>query len=110
MRHLRTRTSSALAITALLLATAGCSEGDDVSASHCDEIQERADAFSADGENEVPATLIGALREVVEDSEAPEELRDAYDAITEAEDEEEVDEALADIDRIVAECGVDLEG
>lgn len=111
MRPHRLRRAGALTAGALLLLTAGCLGDEDLAgSSFCDEVSARADAFSADRGKDVPATLIGALREVVDEGSAPEQLRDAYDTITEAGSDEELDAALAEIDRIVAQCGVDFEG
>lgn len=97
-------------LSALVLTVTGCSGDDEVTAAHCDEIRERADAFSAAGPKEVPATLVGALRAVIDDGSAPPELREAYDTLTEAGSDEELDDALTQIDRIVAGCGVELDG
>ena len=96
---------------ALIPVAAACSEDEALaSSSFCEDIRSRSDAFSADGAKEVPATLIGALREVVDDGDAPDELRDAYDELTEASGDEELDDALADIEQVVARCGVEMDG
>lgn len=112
--HHRPRTCRALcALLALtsIPVVAACSGDDDLaSSSFCDEVRSRADAFVAEGANEVPPTLIGALREVVDDGDAPDELRDAYNGLTEASGDDDLDEALADIRQVVARCGVEMSG
>lgn len=96
---------------ALIPIAAACSEDDDLAgSSFCDDIRSQADAFTAEGAKEVPGTLIGALREVVDDGDAPDELRDAYEQLTEASGDEELDEALADIEQVLARCGVEMDG
>ncbi len=96
---------------ALIPAATACSQDDDLAgASSCDDIRSQADAFTAEGANEVPGTLIGALREVVDDGDAPDELRDADEQLTEASGDEELDEALADIEQVLARCGVEMDG
>lgn len=102
--------AAALAVGGLLLASA-CSDTEEIGgSSFCDEVQANADAFSADPGVDVPAGLIGALRSVVDDGSAPDEIRDAYEQLTTASDQGEIDAALSEIDQVVAQCGVDLEG
>lgn len=112
--HPRLRSSRALCALVtftLVPVAAACSEGEDLAdSSFCDEVRSRADAFVAEGANEVPPTLIGALRAVVEDGDAPDELRDAYNSLTEAPGDEAVDDALADIEEVVGRCGVEMDG
>lgn len=112
--HPRTRPSrvrSVLLSMALLPLVAACGEDDDLAgSSFCDDIRSQEDAFSAEGVKEVPGTLIGALREAVDDGDAPQELRDAYEQLTEASSDEELDGALDDIEDVLARCGVELEG
>lgn len=112
--HQRARPSrvrcALLSLALIPLATA-CSEDDDLAgSSFCDDIRSQADAFTAEGAKEVPGTLIGALREVVDDGDAPDELRDAYEQLTVASGDDELDEALADIEQVLARCGVDMDG
>ena len=95
-------------VTAMLVpVAAACSQGEDLAdSSFCDEVRSRADAFVAQGAKEVPPTLIGALRAVVADGDAPDELRDAYSSLTEAPGDEAVDDALADVEEVIGRCGV----
>ena len=111
--HLRARPSRvkrALLGIALLPLVTACSQEDDLAgSSFCDDIRSREDAFTAEGAKEIPGTLIGALREVVEDGDAPDELRDGYEQLTEASGDEELDAAVADIREVLARCGVELD-
>ena len=109
-RARRTRVCCAL-LSMALVPLAACSAEDDLAgSSFCDDIRSQEDAFTADGAKEIPGTLIGALREAVDDADAPDELRDAYEQLTEASSDEELDGAIADIERVLARCGVEMDG
>lgn len=102
-----------IAVGALSLpftACAGDEPGDFVDSAFCEDVRDRSELFVAEGPGEVPATLVGALRELVADSDAPDELRDAYEQLTEATSDEDLDEALAQVEETITRCGVDTDG
>lgn len=113
-RGMRRRSSLVGAVVGLGAAAtlAGCSgdAGTAFDSEFCQEVREREDEFVASGENEVPPTLVGALRSLVQDGDPPDEVRDAFNELTEATSDEDLDDAVAQLEESLADCGVDMDG
>ena len=112
MRPRSSLLGAAVSLGAVAATLIGCSDdgGTAFDSTFCEEVREREDAFVASGENEVPPTLVGALRELVQDSDPPADVRDAFNELTEATSDEDLDDALAQLEESLAECGVDMDG
>lgn len=99
------RTLAVLASVAL--GACGGGAGDDAEA-FCEGAAERLGVFRDDSGLVSPAA-IGALRELA--VEAPDELADDLETVTEGSSGDEVDRALANIERFLAdECGLEVRG
>jgi hypothetical protein len=90
------------------LALTGCGSGaGDSAAAFCEDARDRADVFDAPGDRLAGPGIVGAFRDLA--GEAPDEIRDDLEAMGEAGSEEELDAAIAEVRRYVAEeCDVSL--
>ena len=72
----------------------------------CDEAEERVGAFR-DANGEVSPTIVGVLREL--SLEAPDELSGNFETFSSASSDEDMDEALDEIETfLMEECGLDV--
>ena len=94
---------TAVAVTGL----SACGGGAGGSAGQfCDEAEERVGAFR-DPNGEVSPTIIGVLRELA--LEAPDELTGNFETVSSASSDEEMDQALDEIETyLVEECGLEV--
>jgi hypothetical protein len=99
----RLRTCAVVALVGL----SGCGGGAGGSTDQfCDEAADRTGAFR-EASGQVSPAIIGTLRELA--LEAPPELEDDFQTVTEASGEEQLDEALRNIEAFLAdECRLEV--
>jgi len=99
----RRRFLAALAVAGLAACGGGAGEDE---ARFCDAAAEEVEAFRS-AQGQVSPAIIGVLRELVR--EAPGELADDFETVTESTSEQEADRALAEIESfLIGRCDLDV--
>jgi hypothetical protein len=102
------RSTLAAVVVAALGLTGACGGGATGSeAALCEEARARSEAFTAEGFRTASPEVVTALRELAH--QAPTRLRDEFEEVVEASSDAELDRALSEIERFLADqCDIDV--